>query len=68
MLQDQRDGKLLDSRERELIVAYLRYALEDVRALSEIGSHFLQMTIASLTDEAALDSPSEPPLQTTQTH
>ena len=23
---------------------------------------------ASLTDEAALDSPSEPPLQTTQTH
>lgn len=68
MLQDERDGKLLDSRERELIVAYLRYALEDVRALSEIGSHFLQMTIASLTDEATLDSPGEPPLQTTQTH
>ncbi len=68
MLQDERDGKLLDSRERELIVAYLRYALEDVRALSEIGSHFLQMTIASLTDEAALDSPSEPQLQTTQPH
>jgi hypothetical protein len=68
MLQDERDGKLLDSHERELIVAYLRYALEDVRALSEIGSHFLQMTIASLTDEAALDSSSEPPLQTTQTH
>lgn len=68
MLQDEQDGKLLDSHERELIIAYLRYALEDVRALSEIGSHFLQMAIASLADEAALDSPSEPPRQTTQTH
>jgi hypothetical protein len=68
MLQDERDGKMLDSHERELIVAYLRYALEDVRAFSEIGSHFLQLAIASLTDEAALDAPGEPPLQTTQRH
>jgi hypothetical protein len=67
MLLNEKDGKIFNPRERELIVAYLTYALEDVRSLSEIGSHFLQMTIASLCDEAALDSPGEP-LQPTPTH
>ena len=67
MFHDERDDRTLDPRERELIVAYLSYALEDVRAISEVGSHFLQMTIATLTDEAALDSATAP-LQTTPTH
>jgi hypothetical protein len=67
MMHDERDGRILNPRERELIVAYLSYALDDVRAISELGSHFLQMTIASLTDEAALDAASAP-LQTTPTH
>lgn len=67
MMHDEREDRILDPRERELIVAYLSYALDDVRAISEVGSHFLQMTIATLTDEAALDAASAP-LQTTPTH
>ena len=67
MYHDERADRTLDPRERELIVAYLSYALEDVRAISEVGSHFLQMTIATLTDEAALDAATTP-LQTTPTH
>jgi hypothetical protein len=72
MLPNERDGKILDPRERELIVAYLSYALEDVRAISEVGSRFLQLTISTLTDEAAtddaaIDAASEP-LRTTPTH
>jgi hypothetical protein len=67
MLLDDKDDKIFNPRERELIVAYLTYALEDVRSLSEIGSHFLQMTIASLSDEAALDNPGQP-LHPTPTH
>jgi hypothetical protein len=67
MLLDEKHVKMLNPRERELIVAYLTYALDDVRALSEVGSQFLQLTIATLTDEAALDTPGEP-LQATPTH
>lgn len=67
MLPNERDDKSLDPRERELIVAYLSYALEDVRAISEVGSHFLRLTISTLTDEAALDAAGEP-LQTTTPH
>lgn len=68
MLQDRKEGKALDSRERELIVAYLSYALDDVRALSEVGSHFLQMTIATLTDEASLENLAPPLYPTPPTH
>ena len=67
MLLNDRDGKPLDPRERDLIVAYLSYALEDVRAISEVGSHFLRMTISTLTDEAALDMANEQ-LPTSPTH
>ena len=59
MLLDEKEDKILNPRERDLIVAYLSYALDDVRALSEVGSHFLQMTIASLIDESVLDAPAE---------
>jgi hypothetical protein len=67
MLLDEKDVKILNPRERELIVAYLTYALDDVSALSEVGSHFLRLTIATLTDEAALDTPGEP-LRAAPTH
>jgi len=67
MYQDRKEDKIFNPRERELIVAYLSYALDDVRALSEVGSHFLQMTIASLNDEATPDRPAAP-LPTTLPH
>ena len=37
--------------DRELIVAYLSYVLEDVRALSERGTQLLLMAIATLNEE-----------------
>ena len=60
MLLDEKEDKILSPRERDLIVAYLSYAIDDVRALSEVGSHFLQMTIASLTDDSVPDAVAEP--------
>jgi hypothetical protein len=43
-------------------VAYLSYALDDVRAVSDIGLHLLQMTIAALRKEAvAANSDQEAP-------
>ena len=59
MLLDVKEVKILSPRERDLIVAYLSYALDDVRALSEVGSHFLQMTIASLIDDSVPDAIAE---------
>jgi hypothetical protein len=41
------------AQQRERVVAYLRYALEDVGALSPVGLRFLQMTIESLSDDFA---------------
>ena len=35
MFDCEKESKTLTPRERELVVAYLSYALEDVRALSE---------------------------------
>jgi hypothetical protein len=49
------------------VVAYLSYALEDVRALSEVGSHLLQMTIATITEESSQDT-SVQPLQSMTPH
>ena len=37
--------------QRDLVIAYLSYALEDVRALSKVSMQFLQMAIASLHEE-----------------
>lgn len=59
MLLDEKEDKILSLHERDLIVAYLSYALDDVRALSAVGSHFLRLTIASLTDDAVLDATAE---------
>lgn len=67
MFDCEKESKTLTPRERELVVAYLSYALEDVRALSPMGSHFLQMTIASIAEETSLDAPVQP-LQSTVSH
>ena len=60
MLHNEKESKTLSPHQRELIVAYLSYALEDVRALSEAGSHLLQMTIATITEESSLDISVQP--------
>jgi len=67
MLHGEKESKTIGPHEREQIVAYLSYALEDVRALSEMGSHFLQMAIATISEEANLDTPVQP-IQTTTPH
>ena len=64
---EEKQGKTLSPRQRDLVVAYLSYALEDVRALSEAGSHLLQMTIATITEETSPD-PRIQPLQSTTPH
>ena len=67
MLHGGKESKTLSPRQRELVVAYLSYALEDVRALSEAGSHLLQMTIATINEESSQDT-SVQPLQSTTPH
>jgi len=67
MFYGEKESKTLNPRQRELVVLYLSYALEDVRVLSEMGSHFLQMAIATISEEANLDTPVQP-IQTTTPH
>lgn len=67
MFYGKMESKTLSPRQRELVVLYLSYALEDVRTLSEMGSHFLQMAIATISEEANLDTPVQP-IQTTSPH
>jgi hypothetical protein len=67
MLHSEKEGKALSPRQRDLVIAYLQYALDDVRALSETGSHLLQMAIATINEETSLDTPVQP-LQSTTSH
>ena len=60
MLHSEKESKTLSPRQRDLVIAYLAYALEDVRALSEAGSHLLQMTIATITEESSQDTAIQP--------
>jgi hypothetical protein len=63
MNQLKSENEAINPDERELIVAYLSYALDDVRAVSDIGLHLLQMTIAALRKEAvAANSGQEAPV------
>ena len=63
MSEAKNESEIVDPPERELIVAYLSYALDDVRALSESGLHLLQLTIATLATEAAAGtSNGDPPV------
>jgi len=67
MLHEEKESKTLSPRQRDLVVAYLSYALEDVRALSAAGSQLLQMTIATITEETSQDT-SVQPLHSTTPH
>jgi hypothetical protein len=67
MLHSEKESKTFSPRQRDLVIAYLAYALEDVRALSEAGSHLLQMTIATITEESSQDA-SVQPLQSMTPH
>ena len=67
MLYSEKESKTLSPRQRDLVVAYFQYALEDVRVLSETGSHLLQMAIATINEETSLDTPIQP-LQSTTSH
>ena len=51
------NGSAISSRQRDLVIAYLSYALDDVGHLSPIGLRLLQLTIASLTGGKALSEP-----------
>jgi hypothetical protein len=52
--------KPAEEHDRELIVAYLSYALEDVRALSNMGVFLLSMAIASISDDPTTESDEQP--------
>ncbi|HXW43109.1 MAG TPA: hypothetical protein VEK75_18005 [Xanthobacteraceae bacterium] len=53
-------GRLtLGTAERELVIAYLSYAMDDVAALSPAGLQLLCMTIAALKGETAALLPAE---------
>jgi hypothetical protein len=58
---DRLDGENIKDTEhrkacqRELVVAYLAYALNDVRKLSDVGSKLLQMTIVAIAEEPSAD-------------
>jgi len=49
------ERKVSAPHQRELIIAYLSYALDDVRALSEVGLHLLQLAIATINDEVSTE-------------
>lgn len=49
------ERKSIGSQERELLVAYLSYALDDVEAISRAGLHHLRMAISSIAAHSAAD-------------
>lgn len=59
--KDAKDIKCVDPRQREVIVAYLSYALADVRKLSSLGAHLLQMTIVAISEDSVADKVNRPP-------
>jgi hypothetical protein len=55
MNESKNERKPSAPHQRELIIAYLSYALDDVRALSEVGLHLLQLAIATINDDVAAE-------------
>lgn len=51
---------------RELVIAYLSYALDDVQRLSKTGVHLLQLAIASLKDADEIGENSVQPVAHSQ--
>jgi len=57
MSQAKDETTAVEPIERELIVAYLSYALDDVGAVSASGLQLLQLAIATIAREAAAENP-----------
>jgi hypothetical protein len=53
-MTDLQETRTLSNHHRHIekdIIAYLSYALKDVRKLSPLGAHLLEMSIAVLNDD-----------------
>lgn len=61
MGQVKETTRTVDLHERELLVAYLSYALDDIGAVSTNGLQLLQLTIATITQESAAQNADLPP-------
>jgi len=59
MSQTKDETTAVEPIERELIVAYLSYALDDVGAVSASGLQLLQLAIATIAREAAAENPDQ---------
>jgi hypothetical protein len=55
MSEEELEDKSVSLSERDLIVAYLSYALDDVEAISESGLHHLRMAISSIARDCTPD-------------
>ncbi len=55
MSEREIERKKLGSQERDLLVAYLSYALDDVEAISRAGLHHLRMAISSIAQDPMAD-------------
>jgi hypothetical protein len=65
--EKRRTAKDIERRnlpQRESIIAYLSYALDDVSALGGRGSQLLQMTIAAIAEDPVCDDSNCPPQST----
>jgi hypothetical protein len=56
MSQREIEQRIFDSQERDLLIAYLSYALDDVEAISRAGLHHLRMAISSIAQDPAPDT------------
>jgi hypothetical protein len=55
MSEREIEQKRIDPQERDLLVAYLSYALDDVEAISRAGLHHLRMAISSIAQDPVAD-------------
>jgi len=67
MNQSKTIRNISPNESREVIIAYLSYALKDVRALSEQSLHFLELSIAALSEDRSPE-PATGPLQPNSFH
>jgi hypothetical protein len=61
--RDKANGRPDQAQKRELVAAYLSYALDEVGTLSPVGRRLLQMAIASLTDDTIEDVAEDRPYE-----
>jgi hypothetical protein len=56
MSEEEIERKSVSLSERDLIVEYLSYALDEVEAISESGLHHLRMAISSIARDSTPDA------------